>query len=512
MEGASDSGAASASGGKYLVDFDSRLSAEEQKIFFQLVSLFRESSKYREVRGLPQARSLSRLLLEKLPSGKRLSAERASLLADCAAHSIAGFGCLDFLLAQEELEEVSVIGVGEPAFVFHRQLGWLETNCFIASFDYAVECVNKMARPLGRRLSYQTPRLNATLEDGSRLHATMAPLCRSGVEMSIRKFSREPVAIPSIVSSRCLSAEAAAALWLALYSDLSLVVAGNSGGGKTTLLNALFGFVPLNERVVAVEETPEIALPHKHFVRLVCNPELGVSLKHLALDTLRMRPDRLIVGEVRSSEESQALFDCLLSGQARGTYCTFHAKSGQEALSRFKSLGAREDELSAIDLIIVQKRLPFLEKPTESVVVNGATKTGVMDGYALGRTARNSEKRRVTQICFNDGGKLVDLFKLNFASDSLEQNSKGLHALFEKISPAYSLSPKELVEEMSLRALAITGFVSSAAGAGDGSSAPGSFGEFARFADSYAFGKKPVVSSVRGKNFSPPPRPKEFEG
>ena len=132
---------------------------------------------------------------------------------------------------------------------------------------------------------------------------------------------------PSIYSSNSL-----AFFWMLLQSSSSILVCGNTGSGKTTTLNALFSFVPLNERVVVVEETPELNIFQEHCVKIIANKELGITLSNLVEDTLRMRPDRVIVGEVRNAEEAQALGECLLAGQARGTYATLHATDGVQAL------------------------------------------------------------------------------------------------------------------------------------------------------------------------------------
>lgn len=416
--------------GKCLVQFDSRLSGEEQKAFSHLQQAFREAVKQREVRSQAEAAEILRAISQKLSSTKALAPERTALVVEGALHSLWGYGVLDFLLARPELEEISVVGIGfdKPLFAYHRQLGWLETNCFFTSYDEALNAANKMARPLGRRLSYQTPRINSVLPDGSRLHASIAPVCRNGIEITIRKFSEEPFSPVSLALNNTFSLEAAAALWLALYSDLSLVVAGNTGSGKTTTLNSLFSFVPLKERIVVVEETPEISLPHSHAVRLAANEELGVTLRELVLDTLRMRPDRLVIGEVRSKPEAEALADSLLSGQARGCYCTMHAKSAPDALARLRSLLDSSDALSALDLVLVQKRIPVYDARRKS-------------GW---------EQRRVTEIRFNENGVLHSLFKRDHSRDELKRG-EGLKRLFSRLTDTYSMSDKELWQEFEQR-------------------------------------------------------------
>jgi Flp pilus assembly CpaF family ATPase len=117
-----------------------------------------------------------------------------------------------------------------------------------------------------------------------------------------------------------LDSQSLAFLWLALQSDCTLLICGNTGSGKTSTLNALFCFVPANERIVVVEETPEIRLPHEHQIRLASSLELGIDMHSLIVDSLRMRPDRIIVGEMRTASETKAFVDTLLAGQGKGSY------------------------------------------------------------------------------------------------------------------------------------------------------------------------------------------------
>lgn len=445
--------------GKCIVPFDSRLDELQQKFFSQLVTTFTEAVKHREVSGFEHTRIALAAISSKLSLAQQLSPEKARVARECALRSLAGFGVLDFLLAEPSLEEISVVGVGRPFFVYHRQLGWLKTNCFFTNFEEAVNAVNKMARPLGRRLAYQSPRINAVLPDGSRLHASIAPVCRNGVEITIRKFSDEPFSVASLAANATLSPEAAAALWLALYADVSLAVAGNTGSGKTTTLNSLFSFIPTWERIIVVEETPEIYLPHEHVVRLASNEELGVSLKDLVLDTLRMRPDRLVIGEIRSKQEAEAFIDCLLGGQARGSYCTLHAKSSVEALERLRALTGSSDGLSAIDLLLVQRRIPRYDSSTK----------------------RAWEARRVTEVRLQLNGQLLPLFKHDFASDSLKK-CDALERLFDRLTATYSASAKELRQEFEARAQLLEKL----------SKQKISFSEFTAIVQQHAYSKKPA--------------------
>ena len=331
---------------------------------------------------------------ESLLLDKRVADE----MIEAIARNVCGFGVFDYFLRDDELEEISVVGVERPIFVFHRKKGWLRSNCVITNAEFAIDAVNKMARPLGRRITFQNPRLNATLPDGSRLHAVIDPVATSGIEITIRKFRASPMTMLDIVNSGSISSEAAAFLWLCAYADVSLIVAGNTGSGKTTFLNALFSFVPLEDRVVVTEETPEIVVPQKHAARIVANEDLGIPLRDLVKDTLRMRPDRVIIGEVRSADEVKALFDSLLAGQARGSYATFHANDAKEALTRLVALGASREDLNAINLIVVLRRFTLYDSFNK----------------------KQREVRRCTEIREIAGGKPVALFEYDAENDSLK--------------------------------------------------------------------------------------------
>ncbi len=429
---APDAGNATAvAGGRYLVPDDFELSDGEERLLKTLLENFKEEAKEQDVlKGREEVGAALKKLLVSICEGNNilLGTDRAGKLVQIAEMETAGYGVLDLLLADDDLEEISVVGINRPIFVFHRAKGWLSTNCMFTDESFAINTVNKMARSLGRRVTYQNPRLNATLEDGSRLHASISPITLNKVEITIRKFKQAPFSIPDLVALDTLTSEAAAFLWLSLYADVSLLIAGNTGSGKTSTLNALFAFIPLEDRIVITEETPEISLLHKHKIRIVSNEELSIPMKDLVKDTLRMRPDRVIIGEVRSRDEVEALFDSLLAGQARGSYATFHAQSGAEARTRLKALGAQEQDLAAIDLVLVQRRIPVYDRKT--------------------RTQR--EIRRVTEISEATATGLNPLFSYNALKDRLERTGNESQ-LLEKICVNYRSTRPALKRELKER-------------------------------------------------------------
>jgi hypothetical protein len=237
-------------------------------------------------------------------------------------------------------------------------------------------------------------------------------------------------------------------------------------------LNALFSFIPADERIIITEETPEISLPHRHQLRLVANRDMGITLKDLVYDTLRMRPDRMVVGEVRNKEEAEALFDVLLAGQARGSYATFHAQSAEDALSRLQSFGVRKDDLSSIDCILVQRRMLMYD--------------------AEGR--RNREVRKVVEIAETSGagkdggggkdgesglGMIYSACGAHGRGDHGKNNDwKGMQhcRLLGKMASSFGLSREGMAGELERRERVIMGVPG--AGAAGGGAAGGDFDSF----------------------------------
>ncbi len=297
--------------------------------------------------------------------GLLLDRDQLHYLSAYLFHHLFGLAFIDHLLQDDSIEEIAIPGIRKCAYVFVRGEGWKKVNARFLSELALMDVVNKVAAQVGRRLTFQHPRLNAVLPDGSRIHASLPPI--SPGELTIRKFRREHFSPVELVELGTFSLELLARLSLAMQADLTVLIAGNTASGKTTTLNALFSFVPLSERVVLVEETPEIKVFHPHQVRLVSNEDLGVRLLDLIYDTLRMRPDRMVVGEVRNKSEVEALFESVLSGQAKGTYATLHGKSARETLLRLRNLGVSDDELNALDVLLVQRRRSFYDRKAKKI-------------------------------------------------------------------------------------------------------------------------------------------------
>ncbi|MBI1973454.1 CpaF family protein [Candidatus Micrarchaeota archaeon] len=271
-----------------------------------------------------------------------------------------GFSFLDSLLRDDNIEDISACENGIVR-AYLRRRGWVDCNVRVVSGQKLVDLVNRISRPMGRRLSLRQPVLSATIGYG-RLHAVIPPVS-SRVELSIRRFNLFPLSPREIIDLGSTSSEAMGFLWLCVQCGSNIVICGNTGSGKTSLLNALLSFVPLDERMVCIEETPEVVAPHhSQLVRLVAQQRAGCRTEDLVTGSLRMRPDRLVLGEVRSREEATALMNSLLAGQGNGSFATFHAGSANECLSRLSSLSQNAPGLGAIDIIVTQKRWHSLDE------------------------------------------------------------------------------------------------------------------------------------------------------
>lgn len=395
------------------------LSAEEEQVISLVEERFREEARRAEFSSKKDVLSLLRRLLSNHAEqeGILLDHEQLEYLPEMARLHIYGYAFLECLLDDSEVEEVSIIGIGKPAYVFIRRDGWKSVNAAFTNIHALTEVINKMAKHLGRRITLQNPKLNTILEGGSRLHATLPPL--SAGELTIRKFSEEPFSPPDFVSLHSMDARALSALSFIMQSDCSLIVSGNTASGKTTTLNTLFSFVPKNERIVIAEESPEISIPHKQQVRLIANPEMGISLKDLAYDTLRMRPDRFILGEARNQEETEALFDSLLGGQARGCYATFHAQSSAETFRRLSFFGISQMDFASIDAVLVQRRMLRYDS----------------------KTRKNREIRRMTELTF--GREHKPLFAYEPKKDRWLEDKKNMEDFAQAMCDSLGISKKE---------------------------------------------------------------------
>ena len=287
--------------------------------------------------------------------------ERVLLLAT-------GLGPLEPLLADPAVEEVMVNG---PGSVYVERGGTVQRSgaCFASEADL-MHAIERILAPLGRRVDEASPLCDARLADGSRVNVVIPPLSLTGPCLTIRRFRREGFSLRQLVASGTLSQAVADLLAVAVATRASVLVSGGTGSGKTTTLNALSGAIPGGERIVTVEDAAELRLRQRHVVRLESRPPNlegrgEVTIRQLVRNALRMRPDRIVVGEVRGPEALDML-QALNTGHD-GSLTTVHANSPEDALRRVETLAlmagvglphaaVREQVASALDLVIHQIR------------------------------------------------------------------------------------------------------------------------------------------------------------
>jgi pilus assembly protein CpaF len=285
------------------------------------------------------------MLRERVRAAARLPLVETELDAICA--ELFGFGPLQPLLDDPDVTDVLVNG---PREVFCERAGCLERAAVtFRSADEVAELAHRIAASVGRELTLERPFVDARMRDGSRANAVIAPI--GGPSLSIRKFNRLSIPFrgpaPSWVASG-LHDDAAALLEACVRERASIVVSGATGSGKSTLLRSLAGGIPDDERLVVIEDTNELVLPHSHVVHLECVPGRdgsGIGIADLVANALRMRPDRILVGEVRTPREASALLEALSTGH-EGSLTTLHAGSAAGAIDRLALLLARAGELA----------------------------------------------------------------------------------------------------------------------------------------------------------------------
>jgi flagellar protein FlaI len=286
--------------------------------------------------------------------------------AKAVVTEMVGFGMIDSLIHDNKLEEIMIIGPKKPTYVYHKDYGMMYTNIIFYTDEEVQDIIDKIARILGRRVDISSPLLDARLPDGSRVNATIPPASIDGSTITIRKFREDPYTIVDLINFGTLNLETAAFLWCCVEGfgakPANAIISGGTGSGKTTLLNVLANFIPDSNRVLTIEDTAELKLPIKHVIRFEGRPPglegTGeLTLEVLVKNTLRMRPDRVIVGEIRSAEAS-TLFTAMNTGHD-GCMGTLHANSARETLVRITSppMEVPLMMLAGLDFIIVEKRI-----------------------------------------------------------------------------------------------------------------------------------------------------------
>jgi archaeal flagellar protein FlaI len=292
--------------------------------------------------------------------------EQANILSGIVLQKVYGLGDLELIIGDDRIEEVCVNAGGVPIIIYHRKHGWLKTNMVIQNEDDVFDYASQIGRRVGKDITTLSPLMDARLITGDRVIASMFPISSQGNTITIRKFARDPWTIVDFMGPtyRTISPEIASFMWLCIQYELSILVAGGTASGKTSMLNSLCAFIPPGQRVVSIEDTREIQLPSHltlNWIQLTTrnpNPDGmgGVSMLDLIVSSLRMRPDRIIVGEIRDRSEAEVLFEAMHTGHS--VYSTMHADTCQNVRRRVTEppIQIPEAELEALQVIVTQYR------------------------------------------------------------------------------------------------------------------------------------------------------------
>ncbi len=364
--------------------------------------------------------------------------------ADAVVKEMTGFGIIEPLISDDKLEEIMIVGPKKPVYVYHVDYGMMTTNIIFYSDEGINDIIDKIARSIGRNVDISSPLLDARLPDGSRVNATIPPASIDGSTVTIRKFREDPYTIVDLIKFKTLNLEVASFLWCAVEGfgakPANVLISGGTGSGKTTTLNVLANFIPESDRILTIEDTAELKLPIKHVIRFEGRPpglegKGELSLEILTKNTLRMRPDRIVVGEIRH-KEATTLFTAMNTGHD-GCMGTVHANSAKETIIRLTSppMNVPSLMLAGIDFIIIQKRL---------------------------RTAKG-QVRRITAIAeilgvLEGDAKINLIFVWNPETDTLERTKEPIK-YFDLIKTYTNFSDEDIKQKILSRAEILEGLV-----------------------------------------------------
>lgn len=425
-----------------------------------------------------------------------LVAKHAATVDDASLHKIfyylrrdfVGYGRLDPLLHDPQIEDISCDGSGIPVFVYHAGYRDLETNLVFTKEDLD-SFVLSLAQRAGHHISAAQPQTSATLPDGSRVHLTLdSDISMRGSNFTVRKFEESPITPPELVNFGTFSLEEMAYLWLALEHNMSIMFVGPTASGKTTSMNAVSLFLPPEGKVVSIEQLREIYIPHDNWVSYVTREARAsegrdaITMYDLLQAALHERPEYILVGEIRTDPTvSRTFFQSVFTGHPGAT--TFHASTAQNAINRLTSdpLDITEQMASALDLIAVQRQVSI-------------------EGEGMGPRRNKS----LSEVRSPDGSDetidIVELFSWDPESDQITesldymQNSRVL----QQVSDARGWSMERVLEEMDKRREVLSYMVDT--GITDHDEVVGTTARFYR-------NQARVLEQVRERTFQPPSLP-----
>ncbi len=296
---------------------------------------------------------------------KQLGVPKPKQFVEYVLNKSIGYREIAEMMSDGWLEEIMINGYDRNVFVFHRRHGMCKTNVVVEEHGFVFDLILRIAQTVNKHFNEVHPLLDARLPDGSRANATFSYITPFGHSLTIRKFSKVPLSIIHLIENNTLSVELSAFLWAMVeglnVDPMNIIITGGAGSGKTTLMNVLSSFIPYHSRVISIEDTLELDLGDRsNWIQMESKPRLRdvaeVTMDDLLKNALRMRPDRILVGEVRG-EEAQTLFVAMDTGH-RGILGTLHSNTAREMLLRLKSspMSVPEAMLPLLDMAIVMQR------------------------------------------------------------------------------------------------------------------------------------------------------------
>lgn len=368
--------------------------------------------------------SASEFIQKKLPM---IDEGTKELLIGTLLHETIGLGKIEFLLADPHLEEIVVNSSKEPIRVYHKEAGWLDTDIMLDDEEKILNYANTIARRIGRQVTTLNPLLDAHLITGDRANAVLYPISNRGNSLTIRMFARDPWTCIDFIKNKTCSVEVFSLIWMMMEYELNILISGGTGSGKTAMLNVCMPFIPPNNRIISIEDTRELQLPkYLHWVPLVTrlpNTEGKgeVTMLDLLVNSLRMRPDRIILGEMRRKEEAEVLFEAMHTGHS--VYSTVHAESVSETIQRlvYPPIEVPANLLPTVNLNLVMYR---------------ERRRGIRRVFQLGEFIRAETEEGIVV-------RPNIIYRWNPSTDKIEESLKA-SKLFESLSMHTGLNRKEI--------------------------------------------------------------------
>lgn len=366
----------------------------------------------------------------------KLSEEETEILKYYIEKEFLGLGKIEPLMKDPNIEDISCDGVNIPIYVFHRdpRLGSIPTNIVFEDPEELDSFIIKLAQICGKSISVAEPLMNGTLPDGSRVQATLATdIARRGSNFTLRKFMEEPLTPIHLLKYGTLDERVLAYLWMSVDFGRSILISGGTASGKTTMLNVLSLFIRPDKKIVSIEDTAEIMLPHSHWISVVARTSIStgkpgeIDLFQLLKESLRQRPDYIIVGEVRGPE-AYVLFQQMATGHP--SLATIHAENLSKLIDRLTTppISLPEGLIGNLDLVVFMQRMKYKEKFVRRV-------TEVIEIVSF---PKGEKEPIVNQI-----------FKWDPFRDVFEIGEKSV--VLKRISQVTGLTEKEIVEEFQRR-------------------------------------------------------------